>query len=1715
LDPNAMSAEVWARLFVALKISDWDDHEVVVTPVTVPDWQDGDQLPELAQELARLRQYLPGGRITHLEQLLQADPQGGGTYKNLRHRLTRAELELLRPYLTLHNPGPGRRGLIDLGTVVAIDGKFPTWYLDSNPDPTKPLFIYDTALVGQNTDATTKTHARAFVRGGLADQPVVSGSWVSNKDLIAAVDERIAIEAPGVVNFHQMSGPVRVALGTGIAASTLPLATYPSPTIDALPAPVPDSLIVPADDPLLTKIYRTTGALSQVFVPGTPAFYTDLYPFISPLGRAGSGNFRSSETPPIGVRSLGVFAIEASSHVMDPLGRQTAQELRRDIVQAVPQEHLLEQRWLTQSQIDTTLAQRFGSHVHAWPIATERRTSVGPDDPDLAAGGTAKPLTGMRSAPLHDIATVPPADLTHIKLEWKATFGADKAVPDAEIMRCREDDGSGNFPAFSPAYKPTPPTTAADATAQGDEVRPDGYYHGPAAELAYTLRGGGQVDVLRDHGDVTHEMAARHLSLWIKPEGDWDSATYPGIDALPIFEARIPDPARAVTISTVGVLATTGASPTTDSQNYLGLFYDLKNRLLVLATAPPSAEHMADYWPSTVTDALFPMDDALTSRIDERSLSKPFAGGAALAPLAPRMYASGGPTAAMLPLFAPNRVLHLFKTPHDASGKPHFLKNQSYHVQLAITSNRPEGAAIILDGMVGQDIAKLGVAEPGLTNVGDHCVFPTLILGGSTSAAGVDMPDIPYIKFSAANVADLALSKITVSVPKILCDSSGALSATQLTANDLLPRRGMVRIDDEYIAYESIAADGKSLVNCVRGQRQNTNIYDPIDPSQLYPSTQAHRAGSLVVPGGYRLTVPKFVILPGTPNMIYRGGSVLAQDVTNGDTIPGANQWKVWGVVDSAQTPVVTVGPDYVLTRAAATDISLLAGSGVPLEFPVNGGVIAIVGNQISYRYYKTRTGNKLSGVQEIDSWNSVPAAPPSPTKAPPTDMSWPVPIPARIYLVSVHVNGKDPTELGRYSQRASGNAVQLQDPTGRIEWLGYDHILSEKPVGTGTEGFFIESTGFGPGWRGLQRTAFASKVPVLVGKAFATGSKALPVQTEIGGPGHFVATGDVVTLMPRSLSLLPTSPVPFQMAVRYAAGDGYTGPGDDESDSKNEFFAFSDFIPDSVPGQSPTDFSLLASAYEILCGTCWSGFDLTPLDPLAQPRAYLPRLDLWSKTYLSGAAAADKAHLWFGSDATGTRKTNLTIDCISAGKLCANNSIGPTWDGHDYNAANPSYGPNVVASGIERFFDGGNPTFTISGAATGMVAQATVPLFDFSLGKLGLVLIDGEVFAYQQLNEPEGSAIAAAMVTLKADPNHTGIGIYTAADIRVNGLFAKLIARGLIDAGDGGLIHTISDGPIILQDGTRRPRRPLLEAIRLPLGPVLRLNDPLVARQWATLTDSDIVPVPVMKLNAPSAMFCTPAGKADEVELIQLIGQNRRATSTGFPPVPVPNPDEGKYTTVDWLKGLYNTKKRTWTAADKAIVIGWWPRYASAMPQTPTKEHYACRSYAWVGFPVTVYGGYFHAGLLGPFSDTGLFGYRNERLADIKLSPDMSSYSDAFEVEARALADAPDWAAVHWQAQDPVVLIAPDPVAGTAGNSDATEAFSTKDNCLVFSDGGTPAVAKAVDGCEMRVSWRYAKTASSGLKDIAGSGNRTPIIQSARIRYLAPVRILANERAR
>ncbi len=1815
LDPNTMSPYLWGSLLAAAGILDWDDSLVYLPWQHPGDYvSDPDNYGQLAQALAHLRTKLPGRRITDLDQLLQADTSYQ-QWNLLRWPLTRAELEKIRPALSLHNPRLGRSGLIDLGSVVQLDAWHDTEWIDSNPEPHLPvnknvinpnqafsgpqnfrgvvpveLLVDGTTVMGENTVLPGGAHVT-----GMVDDPNGIGEsniWGSSNHIVLGEPfnlqgvslstqpgQALMIDAPAPLNGHQISYLVRVALGNN---------TYPTnnpPTVAFEPLPKPISEVVSTIGSTSGATSRATGQTGLSFVltrpnPAGTLAPVDLLRYVSPV-------YTGFEFPPLGILSGGVFAIDATATVTDVAGHQVAQSSRRDLVQAVPQENLLERRWLTQGAFHALIAGRYGSHVQSWPVPFERLTTdasndpIAPDDVDPSIAGLTPKIGGLRPRPLPGFASVSLAtqqqiqggsssnatlllhnewlSLVHLAIDWRLSFGANTANPQqgpTTVFNAEQLQGS-----------PPPVVSSLDlAAANGPSLanlHPDGFHHDATTRLSYALvnpaGNGGNANVptlssfvtVRPSSNTaavspalplanTYEMDSRHLSLWIQPQANWTSGMYP------LWEMRMPaastgsqvvdatgtgpgSPFAAAVAAAVGGngWAQATAPGSNGSQNYCGLFYDATQRLLVLVMAPPSIEHTAD-------DAIHvPPNNPAAQLVDALSLGDNTT--PSFLSLAPAQPVQG--LQKFTQLFEPNRVLHCFYTPDDAAGNAYFRKDQWYHIQVAIADDRPDGIALLVDGIAGTDVMKANPSSPTLANLGDHCTLPTLALTQAIPYVQIQDGD-PNDPVNSPVIGNLTVSGVTInSTPQV-----------KLTASDLLPPRGVVRIDDEYFLYNSIAANGTQLQGVTRARRQDSWVAPHGTPPALtLPNTQAHSIGTLVTPGGYRIA---HNLTQG--QRLYRGGWTLTDPVYNGDSNAaagpsGLHYGQVWGLVSPQGLPSWQPNTAFKAINIAPqpeTPITIICPSPLGSEFPKRGWIQIAASNGLFQIFYSTctssPTGATFSGLSTTAftpaNTHGVPWNPPV---VPPTGIQIDPNNPPALVLISIGVSGPvAPTLDGMYSwgffdpvkPGKADSLIALQQipdqtntlQTGRVEWIHYNTIIDDigpNPAQGG--GFFIDTGGFAAGNRGQGRTAWAGNVSELTNpnvdfttiSFFSSGSAVLPVQTEASVSGHWLTTGDVVTLLPHAQNPLPVQGM--QMTVRFGATDGLpptVGASSGWTDVKNEYFSFTGPLP--IPVTTP---GISLNNIEALVGDCWSGNDLTTTgNGIPQPRGYLPRLDLFTDPGNSAGTPPVPApgRVFFGSvdldRAVGlsyNTSSDVVIDDLVAGQLCPD--IGnppPTLDDDD--------GGNVMVplpTSIVALYQNGAPVAGIApGVAgiTGLLVEATSKIFPYSAnGNMGLVAIDGEVFAYQTPSNADFATIAA----------NQGLN---AQQIQATlQQWARLVARGLL-----GSTFT---GTHILNASNGMGRNALLSAVRLPIGPVLQLQSPIQpgangATGWFALCDQASSNNPAATtLYAPQSMIVNPDGTAPE--MLALIGPKIHHPEPSLPSNP-PDPQIGQYCTASWIRGLYNSASgapASWNGqasdAPQPIVIGWWPRYASALPAvgtTLTAQHLRSRTYSWVGLPFAVSGGYFDplrvAGLQAPTGSLPL------------AQVDVEDAAGTFVVEARALSYKDTWTssggapAMDWSLQDPVQLVS----TGSAV-FDASPAFAADhDHALCFSDGNSPPRYQAVDGAELRLSWRYAKpaaitTALDALAAIAQAGNRAPSILDARLRCLAPIRVIATERDR
>lgn len=1582
LDPNHLDVAAWSRLIekVLGANADWDDsvvwdsEDLNTNPATddigptrgtgspaalQSDNDDSDGYGELAEALSKLRFSLPGQHITVLEQLLLADPQHNELATAIssdyttaaapapppadgygfRRPLTRSELAVLRPFLSVYPRSPGREGLIDLGSAVIANNGVTV--MDSDLS----RVIAPGTVVAWN-DPTAATARPSY---GLANSATSIASL--------APPRGFAISAPPAVNLHHSED----AIGVALQVSPLSLSTL-----------------------------RYAGLASN------------LLPRLNPLA---SGR----ELPPIDIASWGLISLDAAATAHDPLGRMAASRSRRSVVQAVPQEGALERRWDAQDQFHAVLEQRFGNALDSWPNAVKRITGQGPDTATASAGTatgiTAAVMPSLATGWFNRAATTATNELflpTHLNTDWRVGVGAAAPLTTTAASMAFATVGDA---AIAKALLPDLETFPLA------NVRPDGLAIDSGKRLGFQLF----IDDQSNHGPLrsiaggpspNHELRARHLSFWIKP--DQDNWNITANQIVPLIETRMP-------MANAGTQAN-GDPGHNELQNQLGLYYDSAKQCLVLVIAPPIIEHTND-GPLAVSGDIFrtPNDDRSTFSLDERSLGND-SGNLPLFPAQPGSAAllnesSATFTQKVSRLYKPNRIVTLCRVANLPDGRPFFRKDRWCHIMLVLGGTAPGMNRIIVDGLTGRDVNGSALADASQMQTGDHITLPAMPLDNDT-----DLPFIPV-----TNGTNLLVPQITVK------------NVLGLTATDLFPARGMLRIGDEYIWYDSISSTPttSTFLNCSRAHRQNTNVNGA--PTDYWPGIQQHQAGDLVVPGGYRLSLGA--------GSFYGGGCRLAYPLRNGDPLAGsARPWTIWSRI--ADVPPVTNHPSDPMQRRYPSNASTLPldpAYGVPADFPLRG--IVWIGTEILA--YNGIVGTTLQNITDLTGagWSSAPAGP-FPARSD-LDFFEPPALAPEVLLIGIPLAGPSPLDPGRYDVTPNGTdpfVMQFQHrDTGRIEWIQYEQLLFN---GNGMNGFLLHRLGFSPSTRGQQRTYFrgTSAAAPPPDDIFPEDSPALPVQAEISGLGRFVASGDVVTLLPKVVSaILP--PRPRQVLVRYAAMDGYDATGGNAAnDTKNEYFAFAqDFS---------TCTELLgaaASDYDLLVWPGWGGVDLTPVNPQSHPTCQLPRIDLLGASYDPNQArcffgALDPLHfvpLAPADDALRAKQVDATIDAVVAGNLQGLIQAG-----------------NTVGTGIIRVVRG--PTVLQAKTDDITIGDIVEASYDgFFQDRLGLVAIGGETYAWRQPTTIEAQgAISTINSLLETAPANSQ-------------RLAVIIGRGLLDTDLPHQPHGLGQGPLATSGGSRF-QRGLIPAVQLPLGPLAILEAPMPTQNWFRLIRGyqSVNGAPDFtvdnRLDAPAALVCAPDGLTATSEIIGVTVPTSRTNWSGY-----------WYSSAPWLRGMYNTPAGAGGQAAGDLVIGWWPRYPSALPAAATAEHFRCRQYGWAGFPIAFQQARFDL----VQTATGL--------PTAEVTEHNTGTTDLFTVEYRAAATGMDWTAV--------------PMATNAAGAFAHSQFV-----------GTP-----VSGAELRVTWHYKGAPLATPHAIAEAANRTPRFGPVRLRCLAPCAVLAVEEAK
>jgi len=564
-------------------------------------------------------------------------------------------------------------------------------------------------------------------------------------------------------------------------------------------------------------------------------------------------------------------------------------------------------------------------------------------------------------------------------------------------------------------------------------------------------------------------------------------------------------------------------------------------------------------------------------------------------------------------------------------------------------------------------------------------------------------------------------------------------------------------------------------------------------------------------------------------------------------------------------------------------------------------------------------------------------------------------------------------------------------------------------------------------------------------------------------------------------------------VVVRHAARDGYPAAGGDRKyDTKNEWFACLAGIPDAMadPGGTrrphPQPPEVAPTPMTALVGRGTSGDDLSPLANSAGRRGYLPRRAGWS-TQLDGADARIAVG---GPDLgrAGSGGGTVILDDVVAGDL----------DGVTDGNSQPNRSGQVGDCAIIEI--GGSATGQLLGNATLPVqVVATAPIFT---RQYGLILFDGEVFAYRRVDPTKadliargqlGSAVgshllANAAAQVPASVNLVQPSYAVRVGLPVLPLPIGPVAEVLAPAGGGPLLPGTADLTPIGSRGLGQD----IELCDLAYDAHRAIPIPGNYDQRSGGGRPAILRAPVMLLSAAD-------GSQDEVLRMQsAIDLNQAITAP-------------------WLRGLYGSDQHAWSAGfalgahppwsfpqdpptgisvspippnpKATIAIGLWPRYASPLCDVGlTVDNLASqlrfRGIAWASYALRLHGSRFWpADMVG--SPPIEF-----------VTPEIGA-ADAFAV--RALAQG----ALAGQLAD--------------WNLAPSTSITTASNAFIWPSGsrfGSGTISNEVDGAEVRVHWTAAPTGTA-LERYGQTQGLLPRLNAATMRCRAPTRTLAVEDVR
>ncbi len=1565
-----------------------------------------------------------------LPEYVPPPPAGFG----FRGPLTLTELERLRPFLAIGNPAQGRGGCTDAGTMVAEYNSGATYQRFIDADLNE-IVGTGTMLIGFSNPNFQVLAKDIIARSPTSKHRFFLDAPTSTPDTRLLATTPMLLRLPPALNWNAADEVTRFAVVSNIIGAARERGNRsvitPPPDLGSGPLTSLDQLrrVLITEDP----------EPSVAITARTWSLFTFLDPLASPINSQSANSIFTPltsrvETPPIDIVGTSVFRIDSTGIIYDRSANvPTAQAGASRIWQAVQQENaLIERRWDTQAKMHQLIVQRHGSRLAAGPNGYRR---VEPDlnetDPaklktmwpgmgPVAAGSPDVPWLAPKTLPtlatgvLNRFSTAIPSlsnsnvRATHLYIDWCRDFGAEVPLPPSGPLADPTADRGGNG-AAAPINRIW---DHADLTAEGLFLN---------RELRYDLRPLGVANPV----PAGALLGSRHLGFWIRPKEDWTNRI------VTLFDAH--------TDMTLLGTDTHGGHSIKPEQNLIRLVYSgsPQKPLLSLSFVSPAI-------PAIEISSVYTSGDSTQSDPDGIDLRSQ-------AGTATRWHVQPWPDPISRVPF-PWGTTTLYQMPHPLTA------DQWTQIQVVWTGTSPGQSTIIVDGLVGRDVL---AAQTTMTQAGDHLTVSALPLASDILAIPIPATRIlqPPLPTPPSPPYWEPLGEYNTWFSNLLLPTDiTVIPVENLNADDLFPKRGVIRIDDEYFSYEDL--EGNTFKNCRRAVRQATNRVDPPPNSATdsrFPMTQNHVKGALVRPGG--VSVPEFGgSIVETGHFLYPGGCSLKC------ALPAS---------DLTSFKLKVTSGTLTIPLDGTASVTLVDASGVPTP---GGGIISL--NGIYCSYDGVTAEGKLTNLRGITSkennlehWKAVPAFTPVPglahLSAPPnitiTDGD-------QVTLSGLEITG-DPT--GKYPDFADDlipNAghnlsdhllVQVADPgdPSAIEWIQYQQFLVPGTNPTDSRSFVFHRLGFTFSSRAQQRTGIRPAKP---------NAELLPVQATSGLGSwatyrHLVMSGDVLTLVPKD-----ATGTPHQVVVRYATQYSTFNTNDDV-----------------VVGLFALDSTLSArfdlSQYRVLIGSGGGGRDLSPVSAISVPDDAMPRID----RFIATNGGTSPTCVFLSDHPIG----DAIVDGMIAGtpfKTSINPTIKLILSAPDPNSQNNGDIPNIPIG--------------ISGISTVVISDTSET---FSK-PMGLVSIGGEVFAYRQGSTDD---LPAPIFYPPITPPETIGGIVRKRRDAVqpaspNTQIGVLIGRSLLGSKPptnpiaiGGIIFPIPLGPVaILADRKNDPNNPVSDPgvwYRLDGGtgasPLFVVNPDITVVPDSRNPDlnnpnafvQQNFPMGLAQWDAPASLVCGRNGGNPRV--VQFVGPRtyQRQAPKWMSELTPPrwDPQGGwasfsDFTIANWMLGLYNSITDEPIATDGPqpgdFVIGWWPRYPSALPEdsTCTPAHFRCRTYAWAGFPLRYSDSWFS---LGSAEATVL------DAAD-------------FNVLFRAMSSGVDWK------------------TGITASTEAKNAFLPANNS---------AFDFPVDGAELRVTWHYKDPRTSVLSDIAANGNRAPRIGPVILRCRAPTQILDTETSR